>query len=153
MKIRKFIFLSTFVVSATAAAQSGPGGTWTLKDCIDYAMENNISLKKQQITRLSAVEDIKQSQKALLPSLSASTQQSVGWRPWINDGRTTVTNGTVANKISKTYYNQGPRPLAHRHRGMDHRDELRRMYVHGSLLRRVSRQEGCHARPYRGIEI
>lgn len=29
----------------------------------------------------------------------------VGWRPWINDQTTTVANGTLTNKISKTYYN------------------------------------------------
>lgn len=28
-----------------------------------------------------------------------------GWRPWINDQTTTVANGTITNKISKTYYN------------------------------------------------
>ena len=86
-------------------AQTGKGGTWTLGDCLDYAIKNNISLQKQQLNRLSAVEDVKQSQKALLPTLSANTSQMVGWRPWINDQTTTVANGTLTNKISKTYYN------------------------------------------------
>ena len=89
----------------TAMAQTGKGGTWTLGDCLDYAIKNNISLQKQQLNRLSAVEDVKQSQKALLPTLSANTSQMVGWRPWINDQTTTVANGTLTNKISKTYYN------------------------------------------------
>ena len=92
-------------VSITAMAQTGKGGTWTLDDCLDYAIKNNISLQKQQLSRLSAVEDVKQSQKALLPSLSANTSQMFGWRPWINDQTTTVANGTITNKISKTYYN------------------------------------------------
>lgn len=79
-------------------------GKWTLDDCLNYAVANNISLKKAGLTKKSATEDWKQSKSELLPSLSASTSQSVGWRPWINDGTSTVTNGTVANKISKTYY-------------------------------------------------
>lgn len=29
----------------------------------------------------------------------------MGWRPWINNQTSTVANGTVTNKISKTYYN------------------------------------------------
>ena len=78
---------------------------WTLKDCIHHAMENNISLKKNQVSILSAQEDVMQSKATLLPTLSASTNQSVGWKPWMNSGMSTVTNGTVVNNVNKTYYN------------------------------------------------
>ena len=105
MRIKHLLAVSILAVSMTAMAQTGNGGTWTLGDCLDYAIKNNISLQKQQLNRLSAVEDVKQSQKALLPTLSANTSQMVGWRPWINDQTTTVANGTLTNKISKTYYN------------------------------------------------
>ena len=105
MRIKYLLAVSILAVSMTAMAPTGKGGTWTLGDCLDYAIKNNISLQKQQLNRLSAVEDVKQSQKALLPTLSANTSQMVGWRPWINDQTTTVANGTLTNKISKTYYN------------------------------------------------
>lgn len=78
---------------------------WTLQECIDYAMLNNITLQQARLQKLAATETRKQSQAALLPSLSATTNQSVGYRPWLETGTTTVTNGTVNNKISKTYYN------------------------------------------------
>lgn len=78
---------------------------WTLKDCIDYAMQNNITLKKSQLQRMLAKEDVLQSKAALLPSLSASTNQSIGYRPWQDAGTTTVTNGTVNTKVNKSYYN------------------------------------------------
>lgn len=78
---------------------------WTLDDCIRHAMENSITLKKSQVTILSSKEDVEQAKAALLPSLSASTNQSFGWRPWNEAGVSTVANGTVVNKISKTYYN------------------------------------------------
>ena len=78
---------------------------WTLEDCISYAMQNNISLKKQQLQTKSAAEDVKQSKAALLPSLSGSTNQSVGYRPWQDAGITTVTNGQVNAKVDKIYYN------------------------------------------------
>ena len=78
---------------------------WTLEDCINYAMQNNISLKKQQLQTKSAAEDVKQSKAALLPSLSGSTNQSVGYRPWQDAGITTVTNGQVNAKVDKIYYN------------------------------------------------
>ena len=78
---------------------------WTLDDCIRHAMENSITLKKNQVAILSSKEDVEQAKAALLPSLSASTNQSFGWRPWNEAGVSTVANGTVVNKISKTYYN------------------------------------------------
>ena len=49
---------------------------WTLQECIDYALENNIQLKKSSIKKQSSHEDVLQSQADLLPSLSASTSQS-----------------------------------------------------------------------------
>ena len=78
---------------------------WTLRECIDYALTHNISLQKKRLSRLSATEDLRQSEAALLPSLSASTNQSVGYRPWTGSGVTTVSNGTVNTSVKKTYYN------------------------------------------------
>lgn len=86
--------------AATASARE-----WTLQECIDYALANNISLAKTTLTKQSATEDRLQAKANLLPSLSFSTNQSVGYRPWTNDGVATVSNGTVSNSVNKAYYN------------------------------------------------
>ena len=78
---------------------------WTLEDCIQYAMENNITLQQARLQKQSATETRKQSSAALFPTLSASTNQSVGYRPWQQMGTMTVTNGTVNTDVTKTYYN------------------------------------------------
>ncbi|MBQ5980801.1 MAG: TolC family protein [Prevotella sp.] len=78
---------------------------WTLRECIDYALQNNITLQKSSLTRLSAEQDIMQSQAALLPSLSANTNQNVSYRPWPETGRATVQNGFVEQSVDKVYYN------------------------------------------------
>ena len=78
---------------------------WTLQDCIDYAMENNITLKKSQLQKQSATEDLKGAKGALLPTFSASTNQSLGYQPWKDTGMAYVTNGTVNTKVDKTSYN------------------------------------------------
>lgn len=98
---RSLIIMALAVISLTVSAQK----KWTLKDCIDYALQNNISLKQARLNKQSATEERKLSQAALLPSLTASTNQSVGYRPWQSSGMTTVSNGTVNNKVTKTYYN------------------------------------------------
>ena len=78
---------------------------WTLRECIDYALQNNITLQKNRITRLSAQEDILQSQAALLPSLSGSTNHSVSYQPWPEIGRASVQNGYVQQSVDKVFYN------------------------------------------------
>ena len=78
---------------------------WTMQDCIDYAMQNNITLQKARLSQQSAAEDVKGSKSALLPSVSASANQSLGYRPWQDSGTTTVTNGMVNTKVDKTYLN------------------------------------------------
>ena len=78
---------------------------WTLQDCIDYALTNNITLKKSQLQKESATEDLKGAKAALLPTLSASTNQSLGYQPWKDSGISTVTNGMVNTSVSKTSYN------------------------------------------------
>lgn len=89
-----------FGAMTTASARQ-----WTLRECIDYALQNNITLQKNRITRLSAQEDILQSQAALLPSLSGSTNHSVSYQPWPEIGRASVQNGYVQQSVDKVFYN------------------------------------------------
>ena len=97
---RTFLALA-LLMGLTAQAQK----KWTLRECLDYAMQNNITLRQSQLKKQTATETRKQSQAALFPSLNASTNQTFGYRPWKESGTVTVDNGTVSNKVQKTYYN------------------------------------------------
>ena len=48
---------------------------WTLQECIDYAMENNITLQKSKLQKSTATETLKGSKAALLPTVTASTNE------------------------------------------------------------------------------
>ena len=78
---------------------------WSLKDCIDYALANNIQLQKAKVQQLSALEDIRQSQSALLPSLSLSTSQNVSYNPWPEHGSAMIAGNKVQADVKKVYYN------------------------------------------------
>ena len=78
---------------------------WTLRQCIYYAIDNNISLQKNKLQRQSALEDIKLSQAALLPSLNLSTNQNISYTPWPQTGRAVVAGDQVQTSVDKTYYN------------------------------------------------
>ena len=86
--------------------QSSPTHSlWTLQECIDYAMQHNITLQRARLQLQSAKEDVSQSKAALLPSLNASTSHNLSYRPWQDTGMATVTNGTVNTKTNTTSYN------------------------------------------------
>ena len=70
---------------------------WSLKDCIDYALA--------KLQEYSALEDVKQSQSALLPSLSLSTSQNVSYNPWPEQGSAMIAGNKVQASVDKVYYN------------------------------------------------
>lgn len=98
------VLLSTQIMTAQDVLSTSTR-QWTLQQCIDYAMENNITLQKSKLQKQSAIEDLKGAKAALLPTVSASTNQSLGYQPWKDTGISTVTNGQVNTKVDKTYYN------------------------------------------------
>lgn len=92
-----------FALLIAAAPLATQAKQWSLKDCIDYALANNILLQKTQLTKASAQEDYLQSKAALLPSLNASTSQSVNYTPWVASGISS--DGFSRASIDKVYYN------------------------------------------------
>lgn len=93
-------WVTVLIASAPLAASAKQ---WTLKDCINYALENNISLQKTLLKKASAQEDYLQSKAALLPSLSASTSQNVSYTPWVASGISS--EGFEKSSIDKVSYN------------------------------------------------
>ena len=99
---KALLFISVMLLTGSVAMAQKQ---WTLEDCIDYAMANNITLQKSKLQKESATEELKGAKAALLPTLSASTNQSLGYQPWKDTGMAYVTNGTVNTKVDKTSYN------------------------------------------------
>ncbi len=67
--------------------------TWTLNDCVDYALSNNLQLKDFQYTTDSGKETYRQSVRDLLPTLSGNASYTVNFGrstdPFTNDVVTT----------------------------------------------------------------
>lgn len=93
------------VITMLASTENASARKWTLQECIDYALENNISIQKNRLTKLSAEEDILLSQAALLPSLSATSGHNLSYQPWPETGRAQVQNGYVQQNVDKVFYN------------------------------------------------
>ena len=95
------LLIGVMMLTVSASAQK----LWTLQECIDYAMENNITLQKSKLQKSTATETLKGSKAALLPTVTASTNQTLGYQPWKDTGMAYVSNGTVNTKVDKTSYN------------------------------------------------
>ena len=77
---------------------------WDLQTCIDYALQHNITLKRNRISAESAEVDVKTAKAALFPSLSASVSQRIVNRPNSESG-TIISGDNITSSTSKTSYN------------------------------------------------
>ena len=68
------MYCAALLVCQSVAAQDSVK-QWTLQECLDYALENNIQLQKSRNDYLSGVEDTKMAKAARLPSLSVTSSQ------------------------------------------------------------------------------
>lgn len=83
----------------TAHAQA----SWNLEQCIEHALQNNIQIQKNRISEEKGDVTLWKNQGALFPSLSFSTTQSMGYRPF-ETGTNIVQNGQVTNTSNKVTY-------------------------------------------------
>lgn len=95
--------LATLSILLTGTAAWGQK-VWTLQECFDYALANNIQLQQKRITAASDHEDVLQSKAALFPSVSFSTNQNAAWRPF---AETTINlaGGTMTTNQNSVTYN------------------------------------------------
>ena len=73
----KRTFLITLLVASVFIAQAQK--VWTLDECIDYAIEHNLDLRKTQLARQQAEYQYKVSKNAWLPTLSANAGEYLGF--------------------------------------------------------------------------
>lgn len=108
MKRSRLILISSALLIGSALHAQNEGA-WSLKDCIDYAIKNNIQLQQSRISLKESEVDLKQAKAALFPSLSFSSNHNVTNRPY-SDSQTNVMddgtgNMTATSSDSKTSYN------------------------------------------------
>jgi outer membrane protein len=72
--------LFVLLLPALTAAQEQPDA-WTLRNCLDYALEHNIQLKKSKVNLQMGEEDSRLAKAQLFPSLSASVSQNLTHYP------------------------------------------------------------------------
>jgi outer membrane protein len=106
-----FLLFALFAGSATAQSQR-----WTLQECIEYARQNNLTVRQAQLQTQTAELSKKENQFSRLPNLSANARagyqfgrtidpttntfnnQRIGFNSYSIDANMTLYNGGLINK-------------------------------------------------------
>lgn len=92
-----FILVLPTMLALDSAAQTAKA--WSLEECLNYALENNITVKKSKVSEQSATSDLKKAKAALLPTVSASMTQQVSYRPF-QESTSNFVNGSITSSSS-----------------------------------------------------
>lgn len=76
-KLRNLTYIILLIGVSTAV--QGQTKKWTLKECVELALENNISIKQSMNTLKSNEQDIKAAKGEFLPSFGANLSQSANF--------------------------------------------------------------------------
>ena len=105
MKQVSLIILSCLLLlPAGMKAEDDMPKQWTLRNCIDYALEHNITIRRNRINVESTQEDVKTAKADFLPSLSGNISQRIVNRPNSASG-TIISGDNITTGESKTSYN------------------------------------------------
>lgn len=89
-------FIASFLINPLLKAQDSSvalPAQWTLQQCFDYAMKNNIRLNSLRLSRMSTEQDLLLSRAAKLPNLNGSASQT------LNGGKTLNASGGTSYEV------------------------------------------------------
>lgn len=76
------------------ASDTIPEKTWTLRECVDYALANNLQVRRSELNLEGSEIDLVQSKMALLPNANANLSYGYNW----GRGLDPVTNQFVSSQ-------------------------------------------------------
>ena len=110
-----FVFLLFFSLSFQAQTKK-----WTLEECVNYALKNNISIKQSELDTKTADIDKKSAIGNFLPSLNANSSHS--WNVGLNQD---ITTGLLRNQTTQ-FTSAGATLGVTIYNGLQNQNQLRR---------------------------
>ena len=93
IQMKKIIFVLAITFTTMSFAQEKK---WGLEECVNYALENNISVKQAQLSSQTNEQNIESAKGQFLPSVSANASQAVS----IGSGFDPNTGNRVSNQTT-----------------------------------------------------
>lgn len=100
--MRKSIYLVFLLLNILfqTTAQEPAHNTWSLEDCIEYAMENNIQIQQTILNTQYNENLLKQSRLGQIPSLNSSANYTYSWGRALDQTTYQFTDNQQINSIS-----------------------------------------------------
>lgn len=95
----RIIFTLSFIL-ASLAASAQETKKWTLRQCIDYALDNNITVKQQDVTRRQNEVQLSTAKNSRLPDLNASASQNWSFGRGLTSENTYSNQNTSSTSLS-----------------------------------------------------
>ncbi len=87
----------SMLAALSASAQNSP---WTLQDCISYALEHNLTVKRQDLATKQAEVELESAKMSRLPGVNASASQNFSFGRGLSADNTYVNTNTASTGFS-----------------------------------------------------
>ena len=87
-------------MSVTLPAVAQEDGLWDLRRCIDHAVENNLTVRSQELNRDQRTIDLNTAKASRLPDLSAGAGQNFSFGRGLGESNTYVNTNTSSTSLS-----------------------------------------------------
>ena len=77
--MKQFLIIALMVLSPFWTAGQGTDNVWTLQKCVDYAIEHNLTIQRNQLGVALNEVNLNQSKMAMLPNLNGGASFGVNW--------------------------------------------------------------------------
>lgn len=91
MKYLSILFVALYISAIPSSSQK----LWTLEECIKYALDNNIQIKRQSLQSEISRNDFRQSKYQVLPDLNAGASHNWNFGRNVDPFTNEITNTTV----------------------------------------------------------
>lgn len=95
----RIIFTLSFIMAALAASAQEVS-EWTLRQCISHALDNNITVKQQDVTRRQNEVELSTARNSRLPDLNASASQNWSFGRGLTSENTYSNQNTSSTSLS-----------------------------------------------------
>jgi outer membrane protein len=101
--MRIYLFLLLLILPGTLFASPQQDTLWTLESCIQYALDQNITIRKTELSTKRSEVSLSQARSERLPNANGSIGQNFGW----NKNTVTGSNGFSGYRNSDYSVNAG----------------------------------------------
>ncbi|MBR4826505.1 MAG: TolC family protein [Bacteroidales bacterium] len=96
--MRRLILSAAAVLACICA--NGQQGPWSLKDCVDYALEHNLTVKQSSLTVEQREVDLNTAQSRRLPGVNASASENFSFGRGLTADNTYSNSNTTSTSFS-----------------------------------------------------